>query len=464
MSRSLLLLIPLLVACPTVDPVPGDDDAPSTYTYTFESRFDGEDSVAYSGQTFRHVLIHDLKSWIGGLTPRLDEGWFPAEGDVVAELNFFLEFDGDTSGGLEHGITTTLGVDQVTYGDIASGKDLLGKLAGNDPVGQHATWATDFVGWDDPLVTTPESLVRLWTYQIEDQAIAWSTGGYPLDPTGAPVPAVYVTAEGHDLNQLMQKFLLGAIAYSQGTDDYLDDDLADGGLNSDHEAARDGANNTALEHAWDEGFGYFGATRDYGLHTDDEIADMGAFDADGSGSIDLLSEYAFGHSVNAAKRDRGSVEATDWTAQAWTGFVEGRAILAASNGPLTDEEMAALQLRRDDAVEAWEAALGATVIHYINEVIVDGEAIGTDGYSFADHAKHWSEMKGFALGLQFNPRSKLAPDRFAQLHELIGMAPALAGDDVAAYNADLITARDMLGDRLDLDPANLGDDHGLGGW
>ena len=26
-------------------------------------------------------------------------------------------------------------------------------------------------------------------------------------------------------------------------------------------------------------------------------------------------------------------------------------------------------------------------------------------YSYANHAKHWGELKGFALGLQFNPWS-----------------------------------------------------------
>ena len=36
---------------------------------------------------------------------------------------------------------------------------------------------------------------------------------------------VHITAEGLDLQQLTQKFLLGAVNFSQGTDDYLDDDI-----------------------------------------------------------------------------------------------------------------------------------------------------------------------------------------------------------------------------------------------
>ena len=33
--------------------------------------------------------------------------------------------------------------------------------------------------------------------------------------------------------------------------------------------------------------------------------------------------------------------------------------------------------------------------------------LGTDEYDFYAHAKHWGELKGFALGLQFNPDSPL---------------------------------------------------------
>ena len=61
-----------------------------------------------------------------------------------------------------------------------------------------------------------------------------------------------------------------------------------------------------------------------------------------------------------------------------------------------------LKAHRDAALSAWEKAIAATVVHYINDVIGDMEA---EDYSFYDHAKHWSEMKGFALSFQFNRRS-----------------------------------------------------------
>ncbi len=463
---ALALTVPLL-GCPP-EPQPEPDPDPETElpgSYTFDSRFDDGSGVSYSGQTFRHVLIDDMKSHVGGLTDRLDAGWFPQDGEVVAELDFYFQFDGATSGSLEHGADTTPAPLQVTYDDIASGKDLVGKVAGNDETGQHADWSTDFVGWDADGVTSPESLVRLWFEQIEDQSIAWSAGDYPLGPDGQPVADVYVTADGQDLRQLLQKFLVMSIAFSQGADDYMDDDLASKGLLSQNSVPdQDGKPYTTLEHAWDEGFGYFGASRTYIDWTDDEVADLGHLDADGDAAIDLLSEVCWGASVNAAKRDRGGVVASSFRQDAWEGFLAGRHLIAGADD-LDADQLAELQGHRDQAIGAWEAAIAATVVHYINDVLGDMGAFDTADYSFEDHAKHWSEMKGFALGLQFNPRSPLSDAQFAELHSYLGTAPALPGDaDAADYAQGLLDARALLGSAYGFDAANLGDDGGAGGW
>ncbi len=449
-----------------------DDDATDDGSYNFDSRFGDGSSVSYSGQIARHVLIHDLNERIAGMTERLAEGWVPDQGEVLEELDFYYAFDGASSGGVAHNVVTDPDPLQSTYDDVSTNKDLRAKLAGNDPVGQHVDWATAFVGWDDAAVTTPESLVQHWFGLIEQHVSVRAGGIVPEGPTGEPITTAYVTPEGQDLKQLVQKFLLGAIAFSQGADDYLDDDFPGKGLLSDNTAAEDGEAFTPLEHAWDEGFGYFGAARNYVDYSDDEIAGEdgrddwsdGNQDTDGDGFIDLTSEMNWGHSLNAAKRDRGAVVATDFTADAWAGFRDGRAILAASSGELSDGEMAALQEARDRALEAWEQAIAATVVHYINDVLQDMGTAGTADYSFEDHAKHWSEGKGFALAFQFNRRSPMSAD-FATLHALLGDAPALPGQaDFDAYADDLITARTLIGDAFGFDAANLGGDDGVGGW
>jgi hypothetical protein len=279
---------------------------------------------------------------------------------------------------------------------------------------------------------------------------------------------VYVTPQGQDLNQLLDKFLRVGIAYSQATDDYLDDDLDDKGLLSEHAAYEDGAAYTALEHGWDEGFGYFGASAWYGGQTLEEIAGTGCVDHDGDGAIDLLTECNVGHSVNCAKRDAGAVVTTDMTQRAWTAFLSGRTLLSETAGQgLSAAQLTELQGYRDEAVLAWEHALAATVVHYINDTLADMSTFDTPDYVFTDHAKHWSEAKGFALGLQFNPRSQMTDQEFLALHELLGQAPVLPSADAqdqVDYAIGLRTARTLLQTAYGFDADNMGDDHGAGGW
>ena len=92
---------------------------------------------------------------------------------------------------------------------------------------------------------------------------------------------------------------------------------------------------------------------------------------------------------------------------------------------------------------AWERAIAATVIHYINDVVGDMEA--GDAYDFYAHAKHWSEMKGFALSLQFNPRSPLSSDDFQQIHSLFGDVSVFpSSPEAEGYRESLLQARALL--------------------
>lgn len=441
--------------------------------YEFESQFaPGESSVSYSGQIARHVLIEDLKSFIGTLTDRID-GAGLAAAEVPAALDFYFRFDSDTSGAEALGFTTTPTSKQTTYADISTGKNVVGKLAGNDSATDWRDWNSEFVGWEG--TSSPQELVELYFSMLRDNALAREDGQSRKDPAGNELP-VHVTVAGQDLQQLVQKFLLSAVAFSQGTDDYLDSDVDGKGLSSDHSAAKEGEVFTTLEHSWDEAFGYFGAARDYGDYTDEELAKKGGrddyqgyHDSDGDDAIDLKSEFNFGAAVNAAKRDRGSADEakTDFTADAFNAFRAGRAMLANSIGPLSREQMAELEGYRDAAVGAWEKAIAATVVHYINETLVSINSFGTAEFSFTDYAKHWSELKGFALSFQFNPRSPVTKENFAALHGYLGNAPVYPEADattVDAYRKALRDARSLLGSAYDFDAANVGDDNGANGW
>jgi hypothetical protein len=445
----------------------GSLELPATYTFVDGA---GAETVSYTGQSFRHVLIAELTAWLGGLTAQIDGGTFvPAEGDVVAALGFWFDFDAEIGGSQAVGLTTDPPTKQRDYAAFGSTAKLAEKIAGNDPEGQHADWSTAFVGFTAPGVTTPESLVRHWFAEIEALAVARANGEPALGPDNTPIASVFVSPEGLDYKELLQKFLLGAIAFSQGADDYLDDDLPGKGLLSDNVARVEGKPYTALAHGWDEGFGYFGAAKDFGDYTDDELAAAGGrperakgyFDLDGDGAIDLGSEFNFGHATNAAKRDRGSNASTDFTRDAWEGFLAGRALIARA-GELDAAELAQLKAHRDRAVGAWEAAIASTVVHYINDVLRDMAAAE---YDFMGHAKHWSELKGFALSLQFNPRSPLSDADFAEFHRLVGQRPVRPGEaEATAYRQALLDARALVAAAYGFDAANVGDENGENGW
>ena len=305
---------------------------------------------------------------------------------------------------------------------------------------------------------------------LEQNAIDRAAGVDRLSPALQPLP-VHVTASGLDLQQLTEKFLLGALTFSQGADDYTDDDVDGKGLLVDNTMpASDGSPYTALEQVWDEAWGYFGAAEAYGSWTAESLSSGPRYmDVSGDGAIDLGTEYNWGASVNAAKRDDGAAVATDFMGQAFLAFRTGRAMIA-HHGELDADERAALTEQRDLAIQAWEQAIAATVVHYINDTLQVMGDFGTPAYDhdrFLDHAKAWSEMKGFALMFQFNPRSPLTREQFTQLHTLMGDAPVLpAAGPLAAdeYRENLRTARALLGAAYGFDAANLGDDDGNGGW
>lgn len=103
----------------------------------------------------------------------------------------------------------------------------------------------------------------------------------------------------------------------------------------------------------------------------------------------------------------------------------------------------------------------------INAVLRDQGVAGTEDYSFGAHARHWSELKGLALSLQFNRRSPLSDEDFLALHQLIGMGPLSLDASPLEREARveaLLEARAMLAASYGFDAANVGDDGGTGGW
>jgi len=310
---------------------------------------------------------------------------------------------------------------------------------------------------------------------VEANAIARAAGTARPDPVSetGDLP-VEVTTNGVNLAELTQQLLLTGVAYHQAADELLDDDPADvgHGLYADNASVVSGTSYTALEHEWDLAWGCFGAARDFGTFDVADLVDGTSYqDTDGDGSIDFASEYSFKPAVYLARRDDRSATAarTDYARQADLAFRTGRALIVAARGhELTTEERAALRVQRDAILTAWEHGIAASVIHYLNGVLVQMSLADTSGYDFGEHAGEWSEMKMFAIGLQFNPHSPILA-RLEELHALLGDAPVLPTaittmPERAAYADDLRAARSLLAEVYGFDAANLGDANGVGGW
>ncbi len=471
-------------------------DTAITTTYAgFDSAFttdaDGsaESSISYTGQTARQLLILGLVDTMTALT----------EGDADAKANMTAWVNG--SDALAHGFDVKGGEPVIpgpTIGDISTGKNLTEKIAGGsdradqtgeitlllDENGARKTDNGEFFGWSDGMTATSTPL-NLVDYFIDKLATEANDGTDITVQTTAGAASVAITAyqgdaHARDYRQLIQKFLLGAVTLSQAANDYLHHNWEGTTALSQEKGTK--AYGEA-EHDWDEAFGYYGAARNNADFTDDEAAGKGGRDgwkngyndANADGSIDVRSEFNLGISQNCAKRDRKDLDGdgvgeTDMSKEAFDAFILGRHVLsdATNAGSLSAAQLAVIKAQAEIAGKAMEKCVAATVVHYINDTIADmadfdvTNSVFKDTSNFKDLAKHWSEMKGFALGLQFSPWSPFAADKTERdklktILSDMGDGPVLAdgsqagvaatgtaAEAIAAYKTKLEAARATL--------------------
>ena len=231
-------------------------------------------------------------------------------------------------------------------------------------------------------------------------------------------------ATGIRLDQMTQKTLWGAISYWQATSKYMSKIPGD-----DNTVAVEGKSYTAMEHHWDESFGYFGAALDYntGYTDDNDRKSSPYFDSNSDGKIDFKTEYNVGWAVTAAKRDlcTGCDAGLDFTKTIFDAYIKGRTMI------VNQEPLAQILEQRDLIMATWEKVVAAVTIHYINDVIDDIDAIIAAGdatvtpasSATADYENHWGEMRGYANGLLYNDFKKIATDNLNRLYVVMGTVP-----------------------------------------
>ena len=209
------------IGCEDEEAADNDTDTMTMETpteFVFESRFEehaGESSVSYSGQVVRNLLVNDIKSLIAS----------NVGGGNTAIINSMMAND-DPNLAIYTG--SSLNTLQTKYHDISTSQ-LNDRLAA-------------VTSYDDPgYGANAQDMITGWVAESEM---------YSVRPGGL------------DLGQMTQKVMWGAIAYWQGTSKYMSKIP-----NDDNTMSDDGDPYTAMEHHWDEGYGYFTDNNDYAQGT-----------------------------------------------------------------------------------------------------------------------------------------------------------------------------------------------------
>ena len=229
--------------------------------------------------------------------------------------------------------------------------------------------------------------------------------------------------------------------YNQAVDNYLDEKLRADNKPND-KPYKEGAAYTGKEHSWDEAFGYFGTPvhtltlspqavyeiNKQGSKSEKPEDALALADYNKDGAVDLKSEMAFGPAYYAAGFDKSG---TDYLHTITRAFIDGRKVITEANGAaLTDEQRGALQGYAETIRTNWEQVLAEAVFKYAGsvykdlgklEVILDSG--GDPAKAFRAYAKHWGELKGFALALQTG-RDNLG-ETAVRLNRIIGFGPVL---------------------------------------
>lgn len=402
----------LVAGCGSDDPNnPGNNQITVPTTYTYTSRFDaGKSSVNYSGEVVQNLLIDDLAARIATAG---------APGASQVSLNDLLAYyDHNDAANLQSSTQTgSLPPLQRQYNLIATGQSLKSNASSAQLVSYGKT--------TDQLV---QELLQVVVTNSQDQ-----------DRLGTPM--AYTTDDGVDVGQFVATLLRGAVSYYQATSVHLK------GIESRNNSSNNGSTDapaTAMERAWDAAFGYFGAARDYGRYTD---ANLGGpvsdyvFDTNGDGKIDFRSEYNFTFARLAGLRDGASSQ--NFTKKIFDAFLTGRAVIAGQG------TSALIQEERETVVETWEQIIGATLIHYINRMVVHLDAL-TDQSSpenSAEMNRDWAAMKALALTLQFNPDKQIEDQDLQIVHNYLKTAPQYfppGTSEYSAYRAALGLARTII--------------------
>lgn len=354
-----LSLFVVFTSCNTDDEDPGLD-VPSTYEFTR----DGNSSVSFSGQTERLNMLSLLSTYMKtsntvGATA-LDAQRLK---DMFANAN--NPFDGAT---FEKQLR-----DKCFEPDVAEYESYMDRLAASSVATGTASEGVAGVlveGSQDPLQ------------------------GYRVDENGV------------EMIQVIEKCLIGAVFFYQAMEVYLSADRMGSGGNDE---VVDGKNYTAMEHYFDEAFGYFGIPVDF------------------PNAASLTELKWWGTYCNRRNNDLYP----GINDQIATAFRKGRAAIVAKDYEARDEAIRVIQ-------EKWAVVCAATAVDYMLQALDPEISVYRKHHALSEGIGFMNSLKyHFAIG-----NSKFPPVYdFAQIENAL----AIINDQTNLYQISNQDLNDAIG-------------------
>lgn len=330
----------------------GDDDLPNSGIDTpliYDFTRNGQTTVSFSGQTQRIQMATEL-------------------------INAMVDFDNATAVSLleMYRNETAAGgdADPFALADLnASTKSIKSKVAASRDyfatnTAEASTIKADFENWINEQVNE--------VFPNENVLASAGIAGQIAD--GSSVR--YINAKGLELNQAVNKGLIGALILDQIANNYLSTAVLDEGGNlddNDNGVLADGENYTTMEHKWDEAYGYLFAAAS---NTANPIASLANNDS-------FLGKYIM--------RVEGDLDFTGVAGEIFSAIKLGRAAIVARNYAVRDLQADLIKTRLSEIV-------AIRAVYYMQQGKNSLE-LPTPDYGAAFH--DLSEGFGFIYSLRF---------------------------------------------------------------
>ncbi len=319
-----------------------EDPIENPATYVFERN--GQSTVSFSGQTTRILMAEEI------IDRMMDETATAAELKAMyAHVEGAANFSDPALNASDKNVRSKTAASFDYFSGNATDQALI---------------RADFESWIDAQVT---EVFPNW-----NTAASEGVAGQIADGSSTR----YVDGRGLEMDQLFNKSLIGALMVDQILNNYVSANFIDAGTqreDNDNDVLEEGQNYTAMEHDWDEAYGYaFGTAQDLA----DPRPTIGLDDS-------FLNKY-----IGRVEGDPDFAGITDEIYQA---FKLGRAAIVAGDYQVRDQQAALLR-------ELISEIIGIRAVYYLQQAKI---ALDQPTPDFGGAFHDLSEGYGFIYSLQF---------------------------------------------------------------